>query len=680
MNLFLQNLRYGLRKFRSNPGSMLVIILTLGIGIAVNNIFIGIINEFYCRPLPARNPQQLAIIAVRGPQVPFQFALSYADCADLRSFVEGSEDVKPDMANIFSGLMAYKNQVVHLSRPEYPTKRAWVDAVTDNYFSVLGTQPHMGRFFRPEEATAPGAERVIVLSYDSWKTQFDGDPDIVGSTVKLNGTVFTVIGVTQKGFMGASWGARLDGFIPITMLTKLENEWVLNRGNTCTFAMGRLQPGVSIQQAQAACDVAYARLNKANPYTYMPNSSLIVMRESRSRPSPHVAQHTPKIVAVLTAMGGLVLIIALFNATSLLYARSIARERELAIRAALGASRGQIMKQVLTESILLALAAGVFGTLLSQLLGPGLMELLPNPDMAPPELNTGIDWKPFVATTLVALVIGFFAGIMPARKAAGISPFVLLKNQSAGISKGKNRLRNLLLAGQLVISILVLSIAAMAVRMTTQLAHMELGFQKENLHLVSFDLGAQKYDQERGRQFHADLIRQVQALPGIEAASLTSAAPVDTTFGMLGGIRAEEAPDTEESYLSAVPTMSVESGYLDTIGLTLQSGRCFTVHDDSEAPAVAIINRTLADMLWPDKEALGQQIRIQGKVAEVVGIVETSRYYNITDTRRAVADCSARTALSGRRHPRGSDGAGRAVADAGHHRSRAETGSRTPAA
>jgi predicted permease len=223
--------------------------------------------------------------------------------------------------------------------------------------------------------------------------------------------------------------------------------------------------------------------------------------------------------------------------------------------------------------------------------------------------------------------------MLPALKASGISPLSTLRKTGGSIIAGKNRMRNVLLSGQLIFSILVLSIAAFACRSTFLLAHTDLGFQKDNLHLVSFDLGAQDYQAAEAREFRVHLLERVRSLPSIESASLTSAAPLSLIQGMLGGIRAEETANPDET-LPMVPTISVEPGYFETVGIKRLAGRTFTMHDSAKAPKVAIINTVLAEKLWPGQEAIGQRINIQGKIAEVVGLVDIKRHYNITDTHR----------------------------------------------
>lgn len=628
----LQDFRYAFRLFRNSPGFTAVVVLTLGIGLAVNAVFTSLADEFFFRPLPADAPDELVVVATASKNFPYLFPFSYADTIDFRGFVEGTNGAVPDMAQVFSGLMAYKEQVVQLSQTGRPAERVWVHAVTDNYFSVLGAQPHLGRFFRPEEVASAGGEPVMVLTYKAWATRFQSDPSILGRTLNMNGLPMTVIGVAPEGFVGATWGTSLSGFVPVTMLTKLlpggEN-WALKRGNTAVFPMGRLQPGATLVQAQAAMEVALARVMQDNPGCYFPGSRAVVIREDHSRPSVYIAQHTPRIVAALTLLGLLVLTVALANATNLLYARNASRGREFATCSALGASRFQIIRRQVAESLLLALAAGLVGGLASTWLLPALLALLPTAPNVPPSMGMGLDWRPFVLTAGISLLCGLIAGLFPALRVSNGSPLALMRPTDPVASR--RPLRRILVVGQLALSTIVLCCTALALRSVVLLSKTELGFGTSNLFLASFDLGAQRYSSERGRRFDAELLERIRALPGTESASLTSNAPLDAGLSLHGGIMAAGESNPDDKGISA-QVISVEHHYLSTIGLSLVDGRDFTIRDDDQAPGVALVDESLAHTLWPNRRAVGQRIALHGRVAEVVGVVASSRYRNIQDS------------------------------------------------
>jgi len=629
--------RFAFRQLATAPGFTAVAVLTLALGLSVNTVFFTIADDLFFRPLPAEAPDRLVVVAQKAPTIDYQVPFSYADAEDFRRFVETDNSAVPDMARVFSGLMAYQEEVIHLSRTGESTERTWVHAVTDNYFTVLGVKPHMGRFFLPGEARTPGADPIFILTYDTWRTRFNADPSIIGRTVKLNGLPFTVVGIAPPGFFGASWGTALSGFVPATMLPRLlpgGEYYALKRGNTAVFLMGRLKPEASLAQAQAAMEVAFARVVHDYPENYLTDARAVVMRESHSRPSPYIAHYTPKIMAALTALSLLVLAVAMANVANLLYARAAARERELAIRAAVGATRFRLIRGLLAESAVLALIAAVVGATASLWLTPFMVGLIPTSSANAPAAATGLDWRPFVGTGLAALFVGLASGLLPALKASGMAPLHFLKESAPSANHRRHPLRSLLVVGQVAVSCVVLVCASLALRSMLLLSRVDLGFRPKNLVVASFDLGLQNYTPEQGRRFHAQLLAKVRSLPGVEVASLATNAPLDTRIGQFGGITAVGEPAPTRNGASPIAWILVEHTYLSTIGLRLEAGRDFTAHDDFGAPLVAIVNRALANQLWPGKDPIGRRISIQGNEAEVVGVVGRNRYYNLSDDSR----------------------------------------------
>ena len=638
----LHDLRHAFRSLAKSPGFTAVTVLTLALGLSVNAVLFTVANELFLRPLPAVAPDRLVVVAQKSPVVDYQLPYSYADVEDFRRFVETDGAAVPDLARVFSGLMAYKEESVHLSRTGVATERTWVHAVTDNYFAVLGVQPQLGRFFLPGEARTPGADPLFILTDATWRSRFHADPAIIGQTVKLNGVPMTVVGIAPPGFFGASWGTALSGFVPASMLPRMVTGNPLQRGRTCAFLMGRLKPGATVAQAQAAVEVAFARVMKDNPGYYLPNSHAVVMRESQSRPSPYIAHHAPKIAAALGALALLVLAVAIANVTNLLYARGLARERELAIRTAVGASRWHLLRNLLTESAVLAVLAGALAALAAVWLTPLLLGLAPVADTAAPAAAVTTDWRPFVGTGLAALLVGLVAGLLPALKASGTAPLAFLKENALSAGVHRHRLRSLLVVGQVAVSCVVLVGASLALRSLVLLAHADLGYRPEHLLTASFDLGLQNYSPDQGRRFHAQLLEKVRALPGVELASLATNAPLDTHISQNGGITAAGEPVDRNAPTPPVCCVEADSAYLATLGLRVEAGRDFSAQDDFGTPLVAIINRALAQQLWPGRDPVGRRISIQGNEAEVIGIVAKTRFYSLRDDSQPLLfDCLA---------------------------------------
>jgi predicted permease len=636
MNTLLQDLRFAVRMLAKSPGFTAVAVLTLALGLTVNATVFSFVNDFFLRPLPAKDPERLVVIAQKSALSDMLFPFSYPDFLDFRRAVEGGERDSADMARTFSGLMAYKEEIVHLSRTGAGTERTWVHAASGDYFTVLGAQPFLGRLFLPSEGRQPGADPIVVLTYDTWRSRFTSDPRVIGQPVKLNGVSLTVVGVTPPGFVGAAWGTALSGFVPATMLPQLSmahGGMINQRGDTRFFMMGRLQPGVSLDQARAAVDVLMARLVTNDPIHYAPQAKALVLRESRSRPSPFVATFAPLIVSALMTMALLVLAIAAANVANLLFARGAGRQREFAIRGALGASRWQLLRQLLVESVLLALGAAVVGTIAGLCVIPSLSTIGPGGDFAP-GLYTGVDWRLFAFTFGAALVTGILAALLPALKGTRLDLLPRLKEGAGTIAPARHLLRSALVVAQVAVSCVVLTVAGLALRSLQNLSNVHLGFQPGNLFLASYDLGLQRYSTDQGRRFHAQLLEKVRALSGVRDASLADSVPFDVGGSLLGGVTAEGRPADDDANFQAVVSVVAEHAFLKTTRFRVIGGREFSVRDDAAAPRVAIINQVLARHLWPDESPLGRRLSCQGDPLEVVGVVGEGRFWSITDGSR----------------------------------------------
>jgi predicted permease len=635
MNTLLHDIRYAFRKLCKTPGFTAVAIITLALGLTVNAAIFFMINDLFLRPLPAADPGRLVVIGQTTTMMPMIVPFSYPDYQDFQRSVEGNGHDFPEMAMAYSGIMAYLESAVQISRQGEAAERTYVHMVSGNYFAVLGAQPMMGRLFLPDEGKTIGADAIIVLTYETWKNRFAADPHIIGQTVKINGLPFTVVGVTQPKFVGAQWGTALSGFLPITMMPKIHpgsEEILFNRGYTSVFMMGRLQQGASLAQAHAAAGLMMARIMKDYAPQHPQGASATVIRESMSRPTPFVANFTPLIAGALMILSLLVLAITVANMANLLYARAADRERELAIRGALGASRGRLLRQLLAESTLLALAAGTIGAIAAIAVTPLLGKMIVPGDMAPPA-NTGTDWRLFAFTFVASLATGILAGLLPALKATRLAILPLLKNAptSAG---GRHRLRSLLVIGQVAISCVVLICAGLAARSVQKLSQLNLGFRPDHLFLANVDPQLRGYSEDRSRAFHAQLLSKLRALPGVTSASLSTHLPFDTGGSQRAGVWPEGQTPTEIQKNTLVPCTSVDPAYLDTLGTRLLSGRNFTERDNASAPRVVIVSRMLAQQLWPNADPVGKQLSLQGESMQVVGVVGDMRVWAITDSDR----------------------------------------------
>jgi predicted permease len=629
----LRDIRFAARSLARNPAISLAAVLTLALGLTVNATLFSFVNDLFLRPLPAADPGRLVVLAQKTPKFQYALPLSYPDFQDFRRQVEGEGREPPELAQAFTSLMAYKEEVVHLSRPGEGTERAWIHLVSNNYFSVLGVNPYRGRLFMPTEGKNPGADPIIVLTHSCWRDRFGGDPGIIGQQVKLNGLPFTVVGITPPGFVGAAWGTALSGFVPITMYPQLSpaTGWaIFERGSTGGFMVGRLQAGATLAQARAAANLMMARLLKQYPDVHIP-VEILVFPENRSRPSPYVASYMPLIVSALMTLACLVLAVAAANVANLLYARAADCERDLAIRGALGASRGRLLRQLLSESLLLALAAGAIGTVVALVVLPYLNQMVTPSDFAP-AADTGVDWRLLVFTLVASLAAGLLTGLLPALKATRLDILPLIKDGVPTLNRTRHRWRSLLVVGQIALSCVVLVCAGLAVRSLRQLSHVQLGFRPDNLLIASFDLDRQRYTAEKGAKFQADLRERVQALPGVRSVSVAEHAPFDTTMSTNGDISAEGAPVKDNTQFDFTPCQAVDQHYVETTGMTVVQGRDFTARDTAGRPPVVIISSALARLLWPDGSAVGKRLLInqQQQPIEVVGVLGEGRFWNLT--------------------------------------------------
>lgn len=614
-------------------GVTIAAILTLALGLSVNATIFSFVSEVFLRPLPAVQPDRLVVLGQRIPRFQYTLPLSYPDFLDFRRQVDGDGREVPELAQAFAGIMAYKEEVVHLSRPGASTERSWIHLASNNYFSVLGAQPYLGRLFLPTEGRVAEADAVIVLTYPCWRERFGGNPNVVGQVVKLDGLSFTVIGVTAPDFVGAAWGTALSGFVPVTMAPQLAtaSRWLLwDRGATSCFIVGRLQPGVSLAQARAAAGLMMSRLLKQYAEYHAP-AELVVWPENRSRPSPYVASYVPFILGAMMIVAGLVLAVAAANVANLLYARASDRQRELALRSALGATRRRLLRQLVLESVLLALLAGGLGMAAATAAIPLLMSVMSPTDMAP-SAPTGFDWRLLAFTLLASLVTGIVTGLIPAWRATQSDVLPLLKEGAPQAGGGRHTWRGALVIGQVTISCVVLVCSGLVLRSLQRLAHLPLGFEPEHLLVASLDLDRQRCSAERGAEFARELRRLLAALPGVRRVSIAQNAPFDTTISMNGSVFAEGRPPPRPDEFDYVPCVSIDETYLDATGMALTAGRDFDARDIAARPRVAIVSAALARNLWPNETAVGRKLVVNQQPLEVVGVLREGRFWNLTSS------------------------------------------------
>jgi predicted permease len=621
-----RDLRYGARLLMKNRGFTAAAVLTLALGISANITIFSIISDFFFKPLPVKEPDRLVLVLQKSAIWKMPHGHSWLDFRDYR-----------ERLDVFSDLLAVTIGPAHLSVAGEQPERQWIETVSGNYFSMLGVEPRLGRLLQREEGERPGADPVIVLSHDYWQSKFGGDPSVIGKTINVNGHPFTIVGVTPETFGSAQWSLAPKAFVPASMLgqARPDGEKLLQeRGAPIFKVMARLKPGVTLAQANAAVEMAAKQLAREYPEEHK-EAKVFVAREQYCRPEPSFVEFMPVIGSVFMVMVGLVLLIACANVANLMLSRAIVRQKEMSIRTAIGANRSRLIRQLLAESILLGVIAGVAGSLLARW-SEYLLSFMPEGlgDM-PVRNDTNWDWRVIAFTFLISVLAGVVTGLAPALRATRFDLQTTLKEGgSAMLASGRHLFRSGLVISQVAICVVVLIAGGLFVRSLQQVAGMDLGFRTDHILMASLDLGLQGYDAARQRQFHRELLDRLKELPGVRSASLASSVPFGYSFE-IAEIASEEKAGDKDSF-SAVHANYVTPDYLATIGSTLLSGRNFTEHDNETAPKVAIINAFMAERLWPGQDALGRRFkwRASGDFWQVVGIARNAKYVMIGEELR----------------------------------------------
>jgi putative ABC transport system permease protein len=636
LSAMITDIRQAFRRLIKSPGFTIIAALTLALGLGANITVFSMMNEFLLRPLHVERPEELVFLMQKNPKLEVPYGFSYADYRDMRASMTGAPATEGSPTRPFSGLLAEAMFTVNLGEAGQIPERAWVHAVSDNYFEVLGVRAARGRLFRPDEATRAGADPIVVLGNRYWLEHFNGDPHVVGQTINLNGAPFTVVGIAPERFGGTEAMVQASMFVPATMYDILQpgqKGALERRGNTVFLVMGRLHPGVSAGQAREALQLMITRLLADYPDDHAPATARVVP-EIMSRPSPHVSDFSLFALVALMVLAALVLAVAAANIANLLYARAAEAERVLAIRSSLGATRWRLVRYMLSESVLIALAAAVLGWFAADAFGQVLSGFALSADN-PPTTQPTLDWRPPVFTLFAALVTGIATGLFPALRATRRDMLPLLNESTRSFSGARHPLRSLLVCGQVALSCVVLVCAGMAARSLQKLATINLGYDPENVLLASFDLELQRYDGQQARQFQKTLLDEVRALPGVETAALSRCTPFDRSMGLRGGIGAEGQPPPDRDEIFLIGCIATTPEWLDTIKLPLLSGRALSEHDTAETTRVAVINTAVAAHFWPGEDPIGKRLNFGGEhLVEVVGLVGEARYLMLGDQAR----------------------------------------------
>jgi predicted permease len=621
----MNDLQQAFRSLRRDRGFTAVAVLTLAFGLAVNASLFSMLSAFFLQPLPVSGAHELVMVMQRGDVVNVPYGHSYPDYLDYRRDTETLAD-----------LVAFMPMPVHLSARGQAPERTWVEAVSPNYFALARVSPAFGAFPRLDKDESKGSAPAVVLSHQYWQRRFGGDPSIVGTPITLNGTAFTVIGIAPATFTGLSWAMAVSAFVPSGSLGALMaggDAFRENRGAPAFRLMGRLLPGKTIEDARAELEVIAQRLATAYPAEHK-GSRVLVIPENRARPDPSISGFLPIFAAVFSAMVALVLLIACANVANLMLSRAVLRQRDLVIRSALGAGRLRLFRLQLVESLVLAAMAGVLGILLAQWAGEALARFVPAGDI-PLKESRPWDWRMYAFTVVLSAVAGVATGLWPARTAMRFDLVRSLKDGGHVAGASRHKLRNLLVIGQITMSVVVLAGAALFLQSLRRLQDVPLGFRAEGLVMASIDPGLQQYDSERGRRLVEDLLERVDALPGVTSTTAASHVPFDYGMQFMDVTLEREIPGSKDGLLSTAYDV-VGPRFFETVEATLTRGRGFDRRDTDRARRVAVVNETMAARLWPGENPLGRRLRLgrDGDWVEVVGLARDGKYVMLAEQPR----------------------------------------------
>jgi predicted permease len=627
MPILLQDLRGAFRQLRTAWGFTLLVVLTVGLGIGANTAIFSMVNGV-TRPLPIRNAGQIVVLAgqVKGDEAGFsRYRLSFAQIQDLRRQAA-------EFSDVFG--VGLNEGGISIGGHAYPFV---YDFVTGNYFSALGVTTAMGRFFQPGEGESPGGEFSIVLGYAFWHKRLGARPDIVGQKIRLDGKSARVVGVAAPGFHGTYEGLDPEGYVPLTVVGGSFRGLFTERDRATLTTFARMKPGVSVRQAQSALDVLAARLQRQYPATDK-GVSIRVIPEQNARPVPlnQVAERTPLLRVFVLLLAAVVLALACLNVANLLLVRATGRQREFAVRAALGSGQARLIRQALTESLLLAMLGAIAGVVLGKWGSDAFAGSIDLATDFPTLLDFSFDWRVFTYALAAAVLTGILIGIWPALRASRTDPGAALHDGSRGETGGpaRQRLRSVLVLGQVAGSLLLLIVAGLFVRSLQNAQNLRLGFDPDHLLNVRMDPSWAGYNEQRTKDFYRELERRVAGLPGIQSASLAFSEPMGYyNLGRVVFIEGRAADPTTQPPL--IGCNLVDPPYFQTLQTRILQGRAFLDSDDEHAPPVAVVNQTMAARFWPGQDPLGKRFRAgaaDSPLMQVVGVAEDGKYVSVSES------------------------------------------------
>src|SRR5580692_4584373 len=624
---FLLDVRYALRGLRKNPGFAIVCMLTLALGIGANTAMFTVFNAVLLRPIPGvANPGGLVILERLQKNNP-DFSFGYPDYLDYR-----------DQTQSFIGLAARCRTPLTLSHGT--TERITGELVSSNYFSVLGVNPALGRLIASEDVQTDDEAPVAVLSYGIWQRVFGSDPAVAGKNILLNGQSFTVVGVAARNFAGTTVGSPTDVWLPLTMqpaaMPRMSPGVLHNRNAGWIEIFGRLKPYVHLDTARGELQIIAGRLAAAYPVSNEHRSADVIPSFGMD---PDDREALQKFFGLLIASVGILLLISCSNVANLFLSRSDSRRREIAMRLALGASRGRLVRQLLTEGLLLSFLASALGLLLAPWAG-NLILAFRQPLYALHNVDTAPDARVLAFALSVALLTGMLFSLAPALQSSKPDLVVTLKDNTPGAGR-RSRLRSVLVASQVALSLVLLIVAGVTVRRMQKIVNQNPGFTTSHILMMSVSPGIEGYSEAQGERLYEALAARVEQVPGVESVSLAATIP-PLDWGSRVSIFYEGQAPPLDYYRGhefevglRVDMNTVAPNYFKTMGISLLQGRDFSERDRGGRPLVAIVSQKLAQRLWPNESAVGKRIEWPSwegaprPPIEIVGVAADARYRSL---------------------------------------------------
>lgn len=624
MGNLLQDLRFTFRQLRKAPSFTATAVLTLALGIGANTAIFSLVNSLLLKPLPVANPQQIATLIHRQNHGPLQRTFSAPELNAIRA------QSRKSFSDIFAVTAGLDGIAIEGQKPE----RITTAYVSGNFFDALGVQPAAGRLFLRSEGEVLDRDLVVVLGYDFWKERLNGDPNVVGRQVTVDGHSVSVIGVAPKGFHGLpSIVFTMAAYLPLSQLTVEGTPAdVLNSWQTRNLLVyGRLRPGVSLKQASAELNVVAQNLMRQHP-----NDEKQLDFAAYSEPSLRIgAGGNPNTIYLISALflglAGMVLLLACVNVANLVLVRATVREREMAIRAALGAQRSRLLGQMITESVTLAVIGGVMGVVLGMWASTALSHVNLHLDI-PFSVSMEFDWRIFFYSFAMALLAGIVVGIAPALRIAKANVNSVLHEGSRGVTRGRHWLRDGLVVLQIAGSLVLLVIAGLFVRSLAALQTTDFGFKPDHVLNLSFDTSLIGLNDTQARDLTGNIRARLHQLAGVDAVSQAAQVPMGYFSGTTDTLAIDGVPVPVNASALTAGYNVVSPEYFSVMGIDLLRGRSFTNGDDERGTDVAVISEGLAKKYWPNQDPIARTFHMESEKARKLEVVGIARDVEISST------------------------------------------------